>query len=425
MKLKPTAGQLAYLDWEYGMFFHFGIRTFYAGHRDWDGVEMAADAFNPTELDCDEWIATAKAAGATYAILTTKHHDGFALWPSKYTEYSVKNTPWKGGKGDVVAEFVAACRKHGLKVGLYYSPAQWGKGAVSFKEEKEYDDYFINQISEILTAYGKIDYLWFDGCGSEGHEYDKKRIVEEIFRLQPDILTFCDPEWTPCVRWVGNEDGYANLDNPLVVDKWNFSVLTEGAVDLGKAMFLPAECDCKLRSTWFWDNNEDTIKDIEELFGMYEQSVGHGSNFLINIGPDNRGRIPEADKARILELADRIKKNYSTPLKFSPVMQEGNKFTIANKDSQIFFAEKNTTFEIVNTVVIEEDLMEGQSVKSFNLYAHLPYDRLSRILVFVGKTVGHKLICRFPAIRSPKITMEVTDSDGEVVIKDMKAYFVK
>jgi alpha-L-fucosidase len=312
-----------------------------------------------------------------------------------------------------------------LKVGLYYSPAQWGKGAVSFTNAKEYDDYFINQISEVLSNYGKIDYLWFDGCGSEGHEYDKKRIVEEIFRLQPDILTFCDPEWTPCVRWVGNEDGYANLNNPLVVDKWNFSVLTEEAVSLGKAMFLPSECDCKLRTTWFWDNNEDTIKDIEELFGMYEQSVGHGSNFLINIGPDNRGRIPKADKARILELGERIKKNYSNPLKFSSVMQDGNCFTIANKDCDIFFAEKNTTFEIVNTVVIEEDLTEGQSVKSFNLYAHLPYDRLSRILVFVGKTVGHKLICRFPAIRSPKITMEVTESDGTVTIKDMKAYFVK
>jgi alpha-L-fucosidase len=424
MKLKPTKGQLAFLDWEYGMFFHFGPATFSVGYQDVDEVELKD--FNPTELDCDDWISTAKAAGAKYAILTTKHHNGFALWPSKYTEYGVKNTPWKDGKGDVVAEFVSSCRKYGLKVGLYYSPAQWGKGAASFKDAKEYDDYFINQISELLSNYGKIDYLWFDGYGSEGREYDKKRIVEEIFRLQPDILTFCDPAWTPCVRWIGNEDGYASLDNPLVVDKWNFSVLTEEAVSLGNSMFLPAECDCKLRSTWFWyDYNEDTIKDVEELFGMYEQSVGHGSNFLINIGPDNRGLIADADKARILELGERIKKNYSNPLKFSGVIQDGNTFTIANKDCDIFFATKNTTFEIVNTVVIEEDLTEGQSIKSFNLYAHLPYDRLSRILVYIGKTVGHKLICRFPAIRSPKITMEVTESDGTVVVKDMKAYFVK
>ncbi len=425
MKLKPTAGQLRFLDWEYGMFFHFGIRTFYAGHKDWDGVEMSADRFAPTQLDCEDWLKTAKAAGATYAILTAKHHDGFALWRSKYTEYGVKNTPWKNGKGDVVAEFVAACRKYGLKVGLYYSPAQWGGNAIKFEESKEYDDYFINQITELLSEYGKIDYLWFDGCGSEGHEYDKKRIVEEIFRLQPEILTFCDPSWTPCVRWVGNEDGYANLDNPLVVDKWNFSVLTEGDVKLDNAMFLPAECDCKLRTTWFCDDNEDTVKDVEELFGMYEQSVGHGSNFLINVGPDARGLIPEKDKARMEELGERIRNNYSKPLAFSGVVKDGNCFTIANRDCDIFFAEKNTTFEIVNTVVIQEDLTEGQSIKSFNLYAHLPYDRLSRILVFVGKTVGHKLICRFPAIRSPKITMEVVESDGTPIVKDMKAYFVK
>jgi hypothetical protein len=140
---------------------------------------------------------------------------------------------------------------------------------------------------------------------------------------------------------------------------------------------------------------------------------------------DEKKLIADADKARILELGERIKKNYSNPLKFSGVIQDGNTFTIANKDCDIFFATKNTTFEIVNTVVIEEDLTEGQSIKSFNLYAHLPYDRLSRILVYIGKTVGHKLICRFPAIRSPKITMEVTESDGTVVVKDMKAYFVK
>ncbi len=425
MKLKPTARQLEFLDWEYGMFFHFGIRSFYAGHKDWDGVEMSADAFNPTELDCDEWIETAKAAGAKYAILTTKHHDGFALWPSKYTEYSVKNTPWKNGKGDVVAEFVAACRRRGLKVGLYYSPAQWGEGAVSFKDSEAYNDYFINQISEILTNYGTIDYLWFDGCGSEGYKFDRPRLMAAMLRMQPDMLVFCSTDWKSCVRWVGNEDGYASLDNPLVVDKWNFSILTKEATKLDNAMFLPAECDCRLRSTWFFDDNEDTVKELDELFGMYEHSVGHGSNLLINIGPDNRGRIPEADKARILALGERIKSNYSAPLEFGEAVRNGNSFTIASKDSETYFAEKNTTFDVLNTVVIEEDITEGQSIKSFDLYAYLPYSIHARILVFSGRTVGHKLICRFPAIRSPKITMEITDSDGEAIIKDIKAYFVK
>ena len=199
--------QIDYLDWEFGVFFHFGIRSFYPGHKDWDGIEMPADGFNPDSLDCKQWIKIAKEAGATYAILTCKHHDGFAVWPSQYSKYSVANTPWKDGKGDVVREFVNACREYGLKVGLYYSPAQWGSHAIPFSSAREYDDYFINQIGELLTEYGKIDYLWFDGCGSEGHEYDHARIINAIAEMQPEILTFCDPEWSPGVRWIGNEDG--------------------------------------------------------------------------------------------------------------------------------------------------------------------------------------------------------------------------
>ena len=162
--IKPE--RLDFLNWEFGVFFHFGIRTFYEGHRDWDMKEMSPGAFDPKELDCRQWLKTAKDAGAAYGILVCKHHDGFANWPSAYTEYSVKNTPWRGGKGDVVKEFTDACRELQMKVGLYYSPAQFG--SVSRKAE-EYDLYFLNQISELLTHYGKIDYLWFDSCGSEGH----------------------------------------------------------------------------------------------------------------------------------------------------------------------------------------------------------------------------------------------------------------
>ncbi len=323
--------QLEFLDWEFGVFFHFGIRSFYPGHKDWDGEDMPPEKFNPTQLDCEQWVKTAKEAGATYAILTTKHHDGFALWPSKYSNYSVANTPWKNGKGDVVREFVDACRKHGLKVGLYYSPAQWGKYSIPFSDE-EYDDYFINQIGELLTSYGKINYLWFDGCGSENHVYDHTRIVNAIGEMQPDILTFCDPEWTPGVRWVGNEDGYASLNNPLVVSSTDFSELAKEEQQLSKPAFLPAECDCKMRHTWFYDLNEDTIKSVEELFGMYEMSVGHGSNLLINIGPDNRGLLPDADVKQLLALGKRIKENYSEPLDFTEPQKDGDVYTLVNNN---------------------------------------------------------------------------------------------
>ena len=428
MKLKPSKGQLEYLDWEYGMFFHFGIRSFFRGHKDWDGIPMPAEAFDPAELDCEQWVRTAKEAGATYAILTAKHHDGFALWQSEYSNYGVAESPWKGGKGDVVKEFTDACRKYGLKVGLYYSPAQWGEFAIKFENEREYDDYFINQISELLGNYGRIDYLWFDGCGSEGHTYDHKRIVNEIFRLQPEILTFCDPEWFPCVRWVGNEDGYASLDNPLCVSGWDFSELSDDSVALSQAAFLPSECDCKLRDTWFYDDNEDSIKSAEELFGMYESSVGRGSNFLLNVSPDDRGLVPDKDRERVLELGEKIRESYSEPIDFTDIVKDGEgSFSIANRDfvpggpSE----QRRAMARLVNTVVISEDLTEGQGIKEFKLYAHLPHYNKKRILVFCGNTVGHKLICRFPTVNTAKLTVEITKSDGEYKLKDMKAYLVK
>lgn len=173
---------------------------------------MDISAFNPIELNCEQWISTIKEAGARYAILVCKHHDGFANWPSEYTEYSVANTPWKNGKGDVVDEFVRACRKYDIKVGLYYSPAQFGVSSHNSKnvDYEEYSTYFINQITELLTNYGKIDYLWFDGCGSEGIDFGKDRIIDAIRGLEPDILIF--NLWDPDTRWVGNELGNVQQD---------------------------------------------------------------------------------------------------------------------------------------------------------------------------------------------------------------------
>ena len=418
--------QIDYLGWEYGMFFHFGIRPFFPGHVDWDGKDMPLEAFDPKELDCDQWIRVAKEAGATYAILTCKHHDGFALWPTKYSYYSVANTPWKGGKGDVVREFVDACRRHGLRVGLYYSPAQWGKYAVPFASGKDYDDYFINQIGELLTGYGKIDYLWFDGCGSEGHEYDRARIVSEIGRMQPEILTFCDPEWTPGVRWVGNEDGYASLNNPLVVSSTDYSELSTEEQKLSSAAFLPAECDCKLRSTWFWDENEDTVKSVDELFGMYEMSVGHGSNFLINIGPDARGLLPDKDVERILELRDRIKAAYGTPVPYSAPERQGNVYTVTAEALDAPDWKTNPKEErLVNRLAIMEDLSGGQRIESFSVYAYLPVYQKKRILLYEGRTVGHKVICPFGALRASRFEVVINSASGEYSISDIKAYFAK
>lgn len=409
-KIKPSKRQLEFLSWEMGIFFHFGIRSFFLGHSDWDNREMPVSEFNPVKLDCEQWISTAKDAGMKYAVLVAKHHDGFANWPSKFTDYSVANAPWKDGKGDVVAEYVAACRKYGLKVGLYYSPAQWG-GKIDFKEETEYDDYFINQVSELLTNYGEIDYLWFDGCGSEGHQYDQDRIVKVMNELQPNMLIF--NMWAPSTRWIGNEDGYAPSPNFNTVSSVDFSIMTEEKDSLAKAEFLPAECDFMMRySTWFdCELNEDTIKEVEELIGIYEYSVGRSANFLINIGPNRDGLLPEPDAKRLLEFGEALKKRYGTPIEsFSEV----NSDQIVSKEAKL-----------VNRIIIAEDLTDGESIKEFKIYANLPRNSGDRILVYSGTTVGNKAICIIPTVKTGKITVKVTNSNGDYKIKDIKAYYAE
>ncbi len=415
--LRPSEKQLRFMDWEFGAFFHFGIRSFFPGHRDWDNKPMPAEAFNPDQLDCGQWLRTVKEAGAAYAILVCKHHDGFANWPTRFSRYSVASAPWKDGQGDVVREFVDACRAYGLGVGLYYSPAQWG-GETSFGDAEGYDDYFIGQITELLTHYGKIDYLWFDGCGSEKHEFDKPRIIRAIRSLQPEILIF--NMWDPDTRWIGNEDGYAPMNNPCVRADLDFSVLTSEKEALERARFLPAECDCMLRDTWFdCADNEDSVKSAEELLGMYEMSVGRGANFLLNVGPNRHGLLNEKDRLRVLEFGALLKKRYGATLTaFGDMIQEcETKWTLSLCPGE--------AKPLVNRAVIREDLGAGEMVRAFRVYAQLPGYSGENICVYQGETIGHKAICLFPAIRTGKLTVEVTQADGRAKIRDIRAYFVE
>lgn len=401
--------QLEFLDWEFGVFFHFGIRSFYEGHTDWDMKEMPLEGFNPTSLDCEQWIKTIKDAGAKYAIFVCKHHDGFANWPSKYTDYSVANTPWKNGKGDVVREYVDACRKYGVKVGLYYSPAQFGSKEIN---AKEYDDYFINQISELLTNYGKIDYLWFDGCGSENHKYDTVRIVKEIRRMQPEILIF--NMWDPDTRWVGNESGLVRMPNHNIVKDLNFSVMTEEKDELDDARFLPSECDCRMRlENWFYSENDlHTLKSLDELMGLYYYSVGKGANLLLNIGPDRRGLLPDEDTARILEFGKKIKELFSNSI-------AGTDRTERNGNTYTVNLEEHT---LVNHIVLEEDITESEKVEKFEVYIY-PYSYGKPVLVYEGTTIGHKHICKFPTIRTQKIDIVITKESAPHKLKDINIYY--
>lgn len=416
MKIAPTEKQLKFLSWEFGAFFHFGIRTFNHGHRDWDGREMKAESFSPTALDCRQWVREVKNAGAKYAVLTTKHHDGFALWPSEYTKYSVAASPWRDGRGDVVREFTDACREEGVAVGLYYSPAQWGATAVTFDKEEEYDDYFINQISELLTNYGKIDYLWFDGCGSADHKYDQKRIIGVIRSLQPDIIIF--GMWDPDASWVGNEDGYAPENNTGVKE---MNILGEKMT-----VYQPLECDCRIRGRWFYDLDQYSLKSVDELCAMYELSVGRGANLILNIGPDERGLLPEADVARLREMKAELDRRYAYPLPYEKIKKDGDIYTVEYSDYTLNTLIGDTDFiPLARAVVIKEDITAGVGSRGFKLWAHIPSRNPiseKKVCVYIGETIGHKRIIRIPPMRAPKFTLEITGKDGECIITDIEIY---
>lgn len=360
------------MDWERGVFFHFGIRTFYEGRRDWDMREMPLSGFNPEALDCNQWISAVKEAGFAYAVLVCKHHDGFANWPSKYTAYSVANTPWKNGSGDVVREFCEACRRFGIKIGLYYSPAEFGS---KNRNPTDYDEYFINQAGELLSGYGGIDYLWFDSCGSEGCVYDWPRITAEIRRLQPGILLF--GPFDADVRWIGNESGYAG--SPAAAEP------EPGAPPGRQGRFLPAECDCRMRlHSWFYSEADGhTVKSLEELMGIYYYSVGRGANLLINIGPDRRGLLPEPDRRRLLEFGAEIKRRFAAPLAGACTREPGRLVFTLDKPS------------LVEHAALAESLGYEDPVGSFTVRA-FPYTYGEPITVYEGRTIGPRAICRFP-----------------------------
>jgi len=410
----PTARQLEYQDWEMGLFVHFGIRTFFEGHRDWDNQRMDPARFSPAQLNCDQWIVSAKRAGMKYAVLVCKHHDGFANWPSRFSDYTVAQTPWLNGKGDVVREFTDACRRHDMKIGLYYSPAEWGNDM--FQDEKSYDEHFLNQITELLSNYGDIDILWFDGCGSENHTYDWPRITGEIRRLQPNVILSNQAD--PDCRWAGNEAGITGLPTWNTATSGRLSVNSTGEFEISREpRWLPTECDCMMRwHNWFFEEADvHTVKPLEELLGLYYLSVGRGANLLINIGPDRRGLLPDADRAALLAFGDELRCRFGQPI---AQMEDG---TITDTGWGYVLDESDTGYVgsraiYLDHVVIQEDITDGEAVRRFAVHV-LPSLGDQLITVYEGRNIGHKAICRFPLIACRKVVIEITEADRPATLR--------
>jgi len=447
----PTERQLAWHEMEYYMFVHFTVNTF--TDKEWGFGDESPEVFNPTELDCRQWARVAKEAGMKGIIITAKHHDGFCLWPSKYTEHSVKNSPWRQGKGDVLKELRAACDEYGIKMGIYLSP--WDRNS-SIYGTPEYLTYYRNQLIELLTNYGDIFEIWFDGAnGGDGYYggarekrsidnssyYDWPNTIEIVRKLQPNAIMFSDAG--PDVRWVGNESGIGSITNWCLLNKDEmypggpFENILGTGHENGK-YWVPAEVDVSIRPGWFWHQKEDTlVKSPEKLLDIYYTSIGRNCNLLLNVPPDKRGQIHENDVKALMGFKELLKKEFSNELargkkvtasdvrgrRFSPQnVNDGNPNTYWATNDGVTVAEliidldKETE---VNRILIQEYIKLGQRVQEFNVEV---FSEGKWILVVEGKTIGYKIIRKFPCIRASKVRMKILKSKACPIISNIELY---
>lgn len=450
----PTEHQVRWQQMETYAFVHFGLNTF--NDREWGYGDSKLETFNPTKLDCEQWAQTFVKAGLKGVIITAKHHDGFCLWPTNYTDYSIRNTPYKDGKGDVVGELAAACKKYGLKFGVYLSP--WDRHQ-AFYGTPFYVDYFYHQLRELFTRYGNIFEIWFDGAnGGDGwyggaketstinrrtyYQYD--RAYQLIDELQPQCIVFSDGG--PGCRWVGNEQGYAHATN------WSFlrrgdvfpgykkhHELQQGHADGNQ--WVPAECDVSIRPGWFYHESQDSlVKSVDHLTDLYYRSVGHNANFLINFPVNKEGRIHPTDSARIVamhqrvttELADnllrgaRIKASDERGRRFGVKALTDNRFDTywATHDSV-----RSATLSIrfpratrLNRMLLQEYIPLGQRVKSFTVEYLSGKQWLPIRLNEETTTIGYKRLLRFKPITTRQLRIRFNDARGCLCISEIGAY---
>ncbi|MFE4194309.1 alpha-L-fucosidase [Paenarthrobacter sp. NPDC056912] len=386
--LVPTAAQLRWQQLEFGVFIHFGINTF-AG-KEWSDGTLPAAGFNPTELDAGSWVRVAKDAGARYLVLTAKHHDGFCLWPTATTGYSVASSPWRGGQGDVVREVAEACQEQGIGLGLYLSP--WDRNAECYSDPVAYDDFYVQQLTELCTGYGPLMELWFDGAGSVGREYNWDRIIAVVREHQPDAMIFNMGQ--PTIRWVGNENGLASDPVNYVVDRTADTQYTDSNSQLGYAGYLPPECDVSLRRGWFW-HPDDQPKTTEHLLAIYYRSVGMGANLLLNLPPDTRGLIPDEDQAILLEWKAELDARLSGEMEARVEHHDGGA-------TLTFPAE--VTF---NHLELVEDLSSGQRITRYAVST-------DEGALVEGMTVGNRRLHQFPVVTAKRLHVKLSGIGGRL-----------
>jgi alpha-L-fucosidase len=406
---RPSPSQLTWQRDELALFLHFGVNTF--SDREWgDGYEDPS-SFNPASLDARQWASAARAAGARALVLTAKHHDGFCLWPSRLTEHSVARSPWRGGTGDVVREFTDACKRERLRAGLYLSP--WDRNASVYGDSPRYNDFYCDQLTELLTRYGPIAEVWFDGANGEGpngrrQAYDWPRVFHLVRRLQPQAVMFSDAG--PDVRWCGNEAGVAGDPNWSTVDPAAvpypgapgdavIAALQHG--DSQGSAWRPAETDVSIRPGWFHHAVEDErVKTVDQLTDIWFTSVGRNSKLLLNVPPTRDGLLHATDVARLAALRARL-----TAL-FAEDYALGRRVLWRDTGAGTGVAEVDLGRTVRAGIVrLEEDIVQGQRVARYAVHgaADGAWQALAR-----GTTVGHRKLDRFDPtpVRRLRVTVE-------------------
>ncbi|NLI00450.1 MAG: alpha-L-fucosidase [Chthonomonadales bacterium] len=429
-QVRPTREQVDWQEAELSMFLHFGVNTF--TDREWGEGTEDPRVFAPTELDAAQWVSVAKETGFRYVILTAKHHDGFCLWPSKFTDHSVKASPWRNGRGDVVREFSRAVHAAKLKLGIYVSP--WDRHERSYGDSPAYNRHFVNQLTELLTEYGEVAEVWFDGACGEGpngkrQEYDWQAYYDTIRKLQPKaLIAICGPD----IRWVGNEDGYARET------EWSIQKAPAGARNVVEGWsWHPAECDVSIRPGWFWHAAEDTrVKSLEHLTDIYYKSVGRNSVLLLNVPPNTRGLLPDPDVARLREWRQHLDATFRTDL-LQGKKARADAFAKGMEPSRAVDGRPNThwspgperlhgTLEVdlqrpasVGTLMMQEQIAEGQRVEAYEVEGRVAGEWRP---ISKGTTIGHKKLDRIERAVVDAVRLRITAALAPPLIRRFGAF---
>ena len=418
----PNERQIEWFDRERMVFFHFGMNTF--TDKEWgDGTESPS-TFNPTELDVRQWVKAIKDGGFTAAILTAKHHDGFCLWPSAYTEHSIKNSPYKDGKGDIVREFTDACAELGIKAGIYLSP--WDRHEKTWGKD-EYNDFYVGQLTELLTNYGKIWECWWDGAGSTEAVYDWERWARTVRTLQPDAVIFGSLGATPFVdvRWVGNEKGVAGKPCYATIDEISLVVETTSELNSGKLggeRFIPAEVDVSIRPGWFYHKEQDCmVRTPENLIDLWFNSNGSNAGFLLNLPPDRRGLIHENDVKSLLDFKKTLDKCLSVNYADGATIECDNERAgceaenlISDTPSRFYSSNDDNEESIINITLKEKSEFNTVIIREIIELGHKVTDICADVLangewkeVFKSKCIGYRLAERFDTVLADKIRLRI------------------